>query len=135
MRYIIDTHIFLWLLFDTKRVPTKILNILKDSLNEIYITSISFWEISLKYNLGKLELNGVKPEDLPQMATDMGIEVLEISPIEMASFYQLPKVENHKDPFDRIIIWHSIVHEDIMVSLDRKFEEYKAFGLQVLSDS
>lgn len=133
MRYVIDTHIFLWLLFDTKKVPAKILNRLKDASNAIYITSISFWEISLKYNLGKLELNGVKPEDLPQMATDMGIEVLEISPTEMASFYQLPKVENHKDPFDRIIIWHCIVHKDTMVSLDGKFGEYEVFGLRVLS--
>jgi len=133
MRYVIDTHIFLWLLFDTKKVPTKILNRLKDASNAIYITSISFWEISLKYNLGKLELNGVKPEDLPQMAIDMGIEVLEISPTEMASFYQLPKVENHKDPFDRIIIWHCIVYKDMMVSLDGKFGEYEVFGLRVLS--
>lgn len=133
MRYVIDTHIFLWLLFDTKKVPAKILNRLKDASNAIYITSISFWEISLKYNLGKLELNGVKPEDLPQMATDMGIEVLEISPTEMASFCQLLKVENHKDPFDRIIIWHCIVHKDTMVSLDGKFGEYEVFGLRVLS--
>jgi len=132
MRYVIDTHIFLWLLFDTKKVPTKILNRLKDASNAIYITSISFWEISLKYNLGKLELNGVKPEDLPQMADDMGIEVLEISAKAMASFYQLPKVENHKDPFDRIIIWHCIVHKDTMVSLDGKFGDYEVFGLRVL---
>lgn len=133
MRYVIDTHILLWLLFDTKRVPAKILDVLKDSSNEIYITSISFWEISLKYNLGKLELNGVVPEDLPEMASKMGIEILQIVPSEMASFYQLAKVENHKDPFDRIIIWHCIVHKDTMVSLDGKFGEYEVFGLKILS--
>ncbi|HHH52926.1 MAG TPA: type II toxin-antitoxin system VapC family toxin [Bacteroidetes bacterium] len=132
MRYVIDTHIFLWLLFDTKRVPAKILDVLKESSNEVYITSISFWEISLKYNLGKLELNGITPEELPQMVTDMGIEMLQIAPSEMASFYQLPKIEKHKDPFDRIIIWHCIVHKDILVSLDGKFSEYEVYGLQVL---
>jgi PIN domain nuclease of toxin-antitoxin system len=133
MKYIIDTHIFLWLLFEPKKVPIKILKVLKDSSNRVAITSISFWEISLKYNLGKLELDGVSPDELPKMAEEMGIEIEQIAPQEMASFYKLAKNKKHKDPLDRIIIWHCISHKYLLVSMDGKFDDYEEFGLKILS--
>lgn len=133
MNYVIDTHIFLWLLFEPTKISTNILDILKNSSNKVAITSISFWEISLKYNLGKLELNGVFPEELPKMATKMGIEIEEIAAQEMASFYKLEKNPKHKDPFDRIIIWHCIEHQEILISLNGKFDDYQEEGLKVLN--
>jgi len=133
MKYIIDTHIFLWLIFEPQKVPSKILEVLKDPLNRVAIASISFWEISLKYNLGKLELNGVLPDEFPKMAEEMGIEISQITPQEMASFYKLDRNTKHKDPFDRIIIWHSILNNYTLVSMDNKFNNYKAFGLKVLN--
>ena len=132
MSYIIDTHIFLWLLFEPKRVPQNVLETLKNPSNKVSITSISFWEISLKYNLGKLELNGITPDELPKMAEKMGIEIQEIAAGEMASFYKLEKNSKHKDPFDRIIIWHCIEHNETLISLDGKFDAYVEFGLKVL---
>jgi PIN domain nuclease of toxin-antitoxin system len=132
MSYIIDTHIFLWLLFEPKRVPKNVLDTLKSPSNKVSITSISFWEISLKYNLGKLELNGITPDELPKMAEKMGIETQEISAKDMASFHKLEKNSKHKDPFDRIIIWHCITHEKTLISLDGKFDSYEEFGLKVL---
>jgi PIN domain nuclease of toxin-antitoxin system len=130
--YLIDTHIFLWLVFDPDNIDSKKLEVLKNPKNKIFIASISFWEISLKYNLGKLELNGLTPNDLPKLAEKMGLEVLEIDKDTMASFYKLPKVNTHKDPFDRIIIWKCI-HENItLISQDRKFQEYKELGLKSL---
>ena len=133
MSYVIDTHIFLWLLFEPKRVPEDVLEILKNPYNKVSITSISFWEISLKYNLGKLELKGIEPDELPKMAEKMGIEIQEIKAQEMASFHKLEKTKKHKDPFDRIIIWHCIEHNETLISLDGKFDSYKEFGLHVLT--
>lgn len=132
MSYVIDTHIFLWLLFESKKVPTHILEILKQPSNAVAITSISFWEISLKYNLGKLELNGATPDELPLLAEKMGLDIVQITTEEMASFHKLEKNSKHKDPFDRIIIWHCITHEKTLISLDGKFDSYEEFGLKVL---
>jgi PIN domain nuclease of toxin-antitoxin system len=132
MSYVIDTHIFLWLLFEPKRVPINVLDILKNPTNYIAITSISFWEISLKFNLGKLELNGTTPEELPKLAEKMGLAIEQIATQEMASFHKLEKTKKHKDPFDRIIIWHCITHERMIISLDGKFDSYEEFGLKVL---
>ncbi|MEY3090281.1 MAG: hypothetical protein RL113_597 [Pseudomonadota bacterium] len=131
-KYLIDTHIFLWLVFDPDKIENKKLEILKNPKNKIYMASISFWEIALKYNLGKLELNGLAPDDLPKIADKMGIEVLEIDKQIMSSFYKLPKVDTNKDPFDRIIIWKCMNENLTLLSQDRKFSEYQAFGLNFL---
>ena len=130
--YLIDTHIFLWLIFDPSKIKTQKLSILKDPKNKIYIASIAFWEISLKFNLGKLKLEGLVPDELPDLAKSMGIEVLEIDKDTMASFYKLPKVDKHKDPFDRIVIWKSINKNITLMSQDEKFSEYKQFGLKYI---
>jgi PIN domain nuclease of toxin-antitoxin system len=131
-KYLIDTHIFLWLVFDPDKIENKKLEILKNPKNKIFIASISFWEISLKYNLGKLELNGVNPDELPSLVKKMGLEVLEIDKDTMASFYRLPRVDTHKDPFDRIIIWKCINDNLTLISQDRKFLQYQEFGLKSL---
>jgi PIN domain nuclease of toxin-antitoxin system len=132
MKYIIDTHIFLWLLFEPEKIDTTKLEILENPENSIYITSINFWEISLKFGLGKLELNGLKPDDLPDCAFKMGLKILDIDSKNMASFHQLKRVEKHKDPFDRLIIWYCINNNFILVSKDGKFSEYSSLGLKVI---
>jgi PIN domain nuclease of toxin-antitoxin system len=118
--------------FDPDSIEKEKLEILKNPKNKIFIASISFWEISVKYRLGKLELSGLNPEELPKLAKKMGLEVLEIDKDTMASFYKLPRMDTHKDPFDRIIIWKCINENLILIPQDRKFSEYQEFGLRVL---
>ena len=132
MKYIIDTHILLWLIFDPERIDTHKLNLLKNPKNRIYVTNISFWEISLKYALGKLELQGLNPDELPQVANNMGIETHNLDSQCMASVYKLPKMPDHKDPFDRLIIWDCIQHGHTLISHDSAFKYYETIGLQTI---
>ncbi len=106
--------------------------LLRDATNHVAITSISFWEISLKYNLGKLELYGVLPDELPKLAQKMGLDVEDIGAEKMASFYKLPKHDKHKDPFDRIVILYCINKDATLVICDGKFEEYELDGLKII---
>ena len=132
MKYVIDTHIFLWLIFTPERISSDKLKILKKPQNEVVITPVSFWEISLKYNLGKLILENTTPEKMPQLAKEMGINITSIDAECMASFHNLPRKKSHKDPFDRIIIWHCICNDYTLVSQDDKFSKYEALGLKIL---
>ncbi|WP_198265502.1 type II toxin-antitoxin system VapC family toxin [sulfur-oxidizing endosymbiont of Gigantopelta aegis] len=133
MKYLIDTHIFLWLIFEPGKLSKNIIDTLKNSSNQVCISSISFWEISLKFNLGKLELNGISPEELPDIAAQMDIEVLDVGSKTMASFHQLKKVDKHKDPFDRIVIGFCLLNDYILVSQDGKFSAYEELGLSTLT--
>lgn len=130
--FLIDTHVFLWLLFSPEKLSEHTLKQLKDQKNQVSVSSISFWEISLKYRLGKLGLSNVLPDELPNLATQMDIRIADITADELARFYQLPLVEEHKDPFDRLIIWQCISQKMMFVSHDSKLDHYIRFGLNYL---
>ena len=132
MKYLIDTHVLLWLLFRPNKLLATQLSILVDPENTIYVSSISFWEISLKYGLGKLDLSGVLPKDLPEYAKKMDIKVLDIQVEEFATYYQLPSIKKHKDPFDLMLIWQAINNNLVLVSVDSKFRAYLDHGLKLL---
>ncbi|WLF83527.1 type II toxin-antitoxin system VapC family toxin [Moraxella sp. ZY210820] len=130
--YIIDTHIFLWLIFNPSKINSELRVLLECKNNQIFICNTSFWEISIKYNLGKLNLEGILPNELPKIALQMGIDIIQVNHEIMANFYKLPKVEKHKEPFDRIMIYYCIYHQIPLISIDDKFNEYKLFGLNLI---
>ena len=131
MNYLLDTHTFLWAVFSPNKLSTKARNEIRSAENQVCISLVSFWEISLKYTLGKIELANCTPADMPDIATQMGLEIIQLGVQETASFYQLPKVA-HKDPFDRMIIWQAIQQQLVLISKDTSFPEYREFGLNVL---
>jgi PIN domain nuclease of toxin-antitoxin system len=131
MRILLDTHGFLWSLFDPGKLSEKASNAILSPENDVAVSTVTFWEISLKYALGKLELTGVEPEQLPEYADKMDMEILSLSAIEAASFHRLPRLA-HKDPFDRIIIWQAISQKRVLVSKDRDFKAYQPFGLAAI---
>ena len=128
MKYLVDTHIFLWLLFEPEKIPKKQLKLLADPENSIFVSSISFWEISLKYGIGKLKLDNCLPDDLPDAAQKSNIEIAEISSKEPATFHRLPRTA-HEDPFDRMIVWQAVCNKLILITRDRHLQQYKKYGL------
>ncbi len=131
MSYLLDTHAFLWAVFSPNKLSAKARKEIRSAESRICLSTISFWEISLKFALGKIELKNCKPNNMPDIAAQMHIEIIQPTAQETASFYQLPKVK-HKDPFDRMIIWQAIQRPLVLISKDADFPEYKEFGLKVL---
>lgn len=43
-----------------------------------------------------------------------------------------PKKDDHKDPFDRLLIWQAIANGYTLITQDSKIEQYRAVGLQVM---
>ena len=130
MRFLLDTHSFLWAVFEPEKLSRAARKMIEDPANDVLVSVITFWEISLKYNLGKIALEGVGPEELPRIAEEMPLEILSVSPNEAATFHRLPRLA-HRDPFDRLIIWQAIQHKMGLISKDRSFREYQKYGLKV----
>lgn len=86
---------------------------------------------SLKAGIGKLELNNVSSEQLPDVAEESGLVILPIKADVAASFHQLPNT-GHKDPFDRMLVWQAINGKMTLVTKERFPEEYKRAGLKVI---
>ena len=131
MNVLLDTHAFLWALFAPEKLSRKARAAIADGSIDVCLSPISLWEISLKFALGKLELQGCGPEDLVVAAQDMGLALLASDALEMASFHRLPRLP-HRDPFDRMLVWQAIRRGLVLVSRDGALPDYHALGLKTL---
>lgn len=131
MSFLLDAHTFLWALAAPSRLSDKVRDILEDAKNEVFVSAVTFWEISLKFGLGKLELNGATPNDLPRLAVDAGFSLLALMPEEAAAYYSLEAIW-HKDPFDRMLMQQAINHKLTLLSKDRNIARYQSPDLKVI---
>ena len=132
MNYLLNTHTFLWTLTEKRKLSSLAFKIIENTDNTILVSAISFWEISLKASLNKLDITGFSPEELPDIAIKSGFELLAISPEFSASYHLLPYLELHRDPFDRMLIWQAIQEQFVLISNDEKIKQYKSVGLKLL---
>jgi len=98
MKYLLDTHTMIWAVTDTAKLSLNARQILANPNHQILVSAVSFWEISLKYSLGKLELNNIAPEDFPTACTAMDFDILPLD-AQAASTFHFLKATWHKDPF------------------------------------
>lgn len=131
MKHLVDTHVFLWTVLSPKRISKRAKIILLDTELTKYVSIITFWEISLKFSLGKIDLRGVLPDKFPTIARNTGFEILNLDLETVSSFYKLSKIRN-KDPFDRMLAWQAIREDCFLLTRDKEFLGYKDEGLNIV---
>ncbi len=131
VKLLLDTHVFLWSLIDTAKLSANARAALHNPANDIIVSAVNFWEIAIKFALGKLDLHGVRPEGLPAEARIAGYRIVGLEPDVAASSYRLPR-EIQRDPFDRMLAWQSMCAEWTLVSRDRLMAGYEPHGLKLL---
>ena len=131
MIYLLDTHTFLWAAIQPASLSPKAAAIISDRSHDVQVSVVSFWEISIKHGLGKLELQGVRPEQMPEVAEDLGLEICPLGASDAASLHLLPKMA-HKDPFDRMLVWQCLRGRMILLSADLDLKQYERSGLHLL---
>jgi len=131
MIYLLDTHTFIWSVLRTSNLGKKTKVIISRKSNEICVSTVSFWEISLKTRIEKFLFARININDFPQYAKDMDFTILDLREDETISFHELPLKENHRDPFDRMLIWQAIRKNMTILSKDSLFEQYREDGLKL----
>lgn len=106
MRYILDTHVLLWALQDNPRLPQKIREIIIDEKNEIFVSGVSFWEISIKHKKSSM-LIPFSGSEIIRFTMRAGYRLLSIS-VEDIDVYDKYDFGNHKDPFDCMLIAQAV---------------------------
>jgi PIN domain nuclease of toxin-antitoxin system len=129
---LIDTHVLLFALADSKRLSASAANFLRDRQNEVFVSVVSFWELSLKVSLGKLSLSGISPDQITGYALSMGLAFLPLAADTACTFHQLPKIGKHRDPFDRMLVWQAIREDLVLISRDRAMSAYESCGLSLV---
>lgn len=133
MIYLLDTHYVLWSLFDPGKIPGSVRQILENETDTKLISGVSLWEISLKYTLGKLDLGGTDPGKLLDTLLEAGFEVAELESRLLATYHNLPRKADHRDPFDRLLIWQAISSGYTLLTQDRNIKQYRADGLRLVT--
>lgn len=103
-----------------------------DAANQRGQARIKSWEITIKTSLGKLTLSGTTPEALVDAAQQQGFDLLPLDPCLAASFNKLPADPQHRDPFERMLIWQAISLGHALVGRDRAISGGQLTGLRVL---
>lgn len=131
MTYLLDTHALLWHVMKASSLSERARKIILNGDNELYVSTISFWEITLKHSLGKLPLTGVEPEDFEEILYAQGIGIIGLNERESLSFHRLPLIKDHRDPFDRMLVWQAICRGMTLISNDQSLEQYRSNGLRL----
>ncbi|BAZ09326.1 PilT domain-containing protein [Calothrix sp. NIES-4071] len=100
--YLIDTHIFLWWLFDDPKLNNDCRKIIGNPDNNIIVSSVSAWEIATKYRIGKLPEAKQVVEEYWQILHQAKFIELPITTDHALRAGSLPI--DHRDPFDRMIM-------------------------------
>jgi PIN domain nuclease of toxin-antitoxin system len=120
MKFLLDTHAFLWYLLGDRNLGSKAKEAI-DTKTDLYFSIASLWEMSIKINIGKLQLN--RPfEDLPKELQYLNVQILPITFEDTEFYVSLPL--HHRDPFDRILVAQAMNHSLVLISCDSAFDAY-----------
>ncbi|SHN06478.1 PIN domain nuclease, a component of toxin-antitoxin system (PIN domain) [Cyclobacterium lianum] len=132
MRCLLDTHVILWIAFHENKISSRVRKLLLSNDAEIFLSAVSFWEISIKFQMGKLDLKHHTPETiLTGFNQYFDFQNLDLKINDAASFFQL-KQTHHKDPFDRMLIWQALQDDLTLISDDEIIKRYSDTGLKVI---
>ena len=121
MKYLLDTHAFLWYFQDADKLSETAANIIEDINVHKYVSVASFWEFSIKYSMGKLRFEGGLPV-LWEMIVQNGCTVLPITQLHLSNVITLPF--HHRDPFDRMLISTALAEGLTILSADEDIHKY-----------
>ena len=118
MRILLDTHIVLWALLDSNKLSKKAHKII-ESASEVYISPVSLWEIAIKVNIGKLNVDIIR---IKEKIFESNYNELPLKFDHIFGLNNLPDI--HKDPFDRILIAQALSEPLKLITADVLIKKY-----------
>ena len=122
MKILLDTHVILWALEDSPRLPLYIRDLIQDSNNEIYVSSISLWEIAIKHKKAP-EKMPFSAERIKDFCLRAGFIFLSLS-LDSVTLYEKYDFSSHQDPFDQMLVAQSLCNNMRLITHDEKLKLY-----------
>ena len=121
MNILLDTHAAIWFFENNKKLSKSVLNAICDLDNTVYVSIVSIWEIAIKLNTGKWNLDGGIDSFINAIYRN-DFEIYGISVEQVKKFKDLPLI--HRDPFDRMLITQSITGNMTIATIDENIQKY-----------
>jgi PIN domain nuclease of toxin-antitoxin system len=125
MRLLLDTHVALWAIADSRRLNKAARGMMLDA-TEVYVSAASVWEIAIKRTQGKI---GIDSGTFASAVRDSGFLPLAITHVHAAGLQSLPL--HHADPFDRLLIAQAIAEPLRLLTADAQLEPYSELVVRV----
>ena len=119
MRLLLDTHALLWSLDGDKRLGPTARSLIADRANDVLVSVGSLWEVAIKVQVGKLNINIATMTD---RVRQNGATLLGVTVAHLATLTTLPR--HHRDPFDHLLIAQAITEGATLMSEDGKMQAY-----------
>ncbi|MCX6935728.1 MAG: type II toxin-antitoxin system VapC family toxin [Verrucomicrobia bacterium] len=124
MRYLLDTHVLLWMRENNPRLKRSLWEpIFHSKAHEIYFSLVSLWEIAIKRSMGKLRLEGTLEDFSLSLEARHGFRLLPLEVPHLSRMEKLPR--EHGDPFDRMLIAQAIEIGATAVTNDPHWKKYQ----------
>lgn len=122
MRLLLDTHVFLWFISASPRLPPGMRDAIRDTDNDTFLSVAAVWEAIVKHQLGKLPLPQPPQTYLPLQRDLHQIRSLPLDESSVTRLAGLPAL--HKDPFDRVMVCQALHLGLTMVTVDPAVRAY-----------
>lgn len=121
MKVLLDSHLLVWLVGASYRLPLDAREIIENPDHEIFFSSASIWELSIKYSSGKIGLE-LPPRMLYRVLIESDFQELAVTATHALEVESLQPI--HKDPFDRILIAQSMSEGMLLLTSDETIAQY-----------
>ncbi len=128
-RFLLDTHIWLWLQTTPERLGEHTHTLLRSPSHELLLSAASGWEIAIKYGLGRLPLPDPPAIYVPDRMRRSGTSPLPVEHSHVLRVADLP--DHHRDPFDRLLVAQSQLLGVPVVTADRALDAYDIETIRV----
>lgn len=127
MSYLLDTHVFVWLLTKPERVPGSVREQVLPGSTTLYVSSASAMEVATKVRLGKLPQARLLVESWSTQVASIRATELPITTrhaLTAGSFAWA-----HRDPFDRLLAAQALVDGVPLVTADKALITLPGLGV------
>jgi PIN domain nuclease of toxin-antitoxin system len=122
MKYLLDTHTFLWWITDSELLSDLARNVIREGRNSLLLSAASGWEIAIKVGIGRLDLSDAPEKMIPEQMSLNDIQGLPIHMSHVLHVHSLPR--HHRDPFDRLLVAQCQLEQLPIITSDPQISSY-----------
>ncbi|OGS91032.1 MAG: PIN domain-containing protein [Gallionellales bacterium GWA2_60_18] len=123
MKLLLDTHLVLWWESNHPRLPKQTVQLIRKEADGVFVSRASLWEMAIKLSMGRLRV------DLDKLSKNIeqgGFEWLDIKHEHLLAVAALPTFDDHRDPFDRLLVAQSLTEPLVLLTADATLARYGA---------
>ena len=120
MKLLLDTHTVLWAITQPTLLSPTARTVITDISNEVLLSAVVPWELSIKHHLGKLPEAAPLLADFPTVVISLAARTLPVEPRHGVLAGSLSW--EHRDPFDRMLAAQATLEGAVLVGKDPAFD-------------